>query len=203
MTHGAPKAVVFDLGKVVFDFDYGILARRMAPKSRLDEAGIRAVVDQGPLLHRYETGLMDEAEFHAAVVSQTGYSGDREEFERWFGDIFTPIPEMVALQANLAARGIPTFVFSNTNALAIRHIRKSFPFYAGFQMEILSYEVRSMKPSPGIYEALERRSGLKGSELLYLDDRPENVEAGLGRGWRAWVHSDPAQTVPAVLALFG
>lgn len=202
MNPKSPKAVVFDLGKVVFDFDYGILARRMAPRCRLDEAAIRAVVDQSPLLHRYETGLIGDDEFHAEVVARTGFSGDRAEFERWFGDIFTPIPEMVSLHARLVEMGVPTFVFSNTNSLAIRHIRTAFPFYGRFRLEILSFEVGSMKPSAGIYEALEARSGLEGADLLYLDDRPENVEAGLARGWSGWIHSDPAKTVPAVLDLF-
>jgi HAD superfamily hydrolase (TIGR01509 family) len=59
-----------------------------------------------------------------------------------------------------------------------------------------------MKPDAGIYAALENLSGLRGSDLLYLDDRPENVEAGSARGWRAWLHSDPAATMPRVLDLF-
>jgi len=29
-----PKAVVFDLGKVLVDFDYGIAARRIAARAR-------------------------------------------------------------------------------------------------------------------------------------------------------------------------
>jgi HAD superfamily hydrolase (TIGR01509 family) len=110
---------------------------------------------------------------------------------------------MVALRHEVAATGLPTWVFSNTNAMAIAHVRRAFPFYAGFTGEILSYEVRSMKPDAAIYAALEARTGLSGPDLLYLDDRAENIAAAAARGWRALLHVDPAATVPAVRALLG
>lgn len=198
-----PRAVVFDLGKVLIDFDYGILARRMAPQSAIPADAILAVVNQTPLLHRYETGLMSDREFFEAVVAATGFRGGETEFLAWFGDIFTEIGPMVALQQALVGRGVPTYVFSNTNAQAIRHVRQSFPFYRQFTGEVLSYEVRSMKPDTRIYEAVEAVSGFSGEDLLYLDDRSENIAAGAGRGWQAWIHDDPRQTVPRVSALMG
>lgn len=203
MSHPTPKAVVFDLGKVLLDFDYGILARRVAPHIRVTPAEFRALVDQTPLLHRYETGLLGDREFFDEVVSLSGFQGEYETFAAWFGDIFTEIPPMVALQEELRRRGVPTFVFSNTNAMAIAHVRKAFPFFDGFTGEILSYEVGSMKPDARIYEALEKLSNLSGEHLLYLDDRAENIEAGLARGWQGWIHDDPAVSVPRVLQRFG
>ena len=198
-----PKAVVFDLGKVLLDFDYGILARRMASQSSLSAEEILTVVNQTPLLHRYETGLISDLEFYDAVVTATGFRGAEEEFLNWFGDIFTEIIPMVELQKELVCRGVPTYVFSNTNAQAIRHVRKSFAFYRQFTGEVLSYEVGSMKPDSRIYEAVECVSGFTGNDLLYLDDRPENIAAGDSRGWQAWIHSDPVETVSRVSALMG
>ncbi len=200
MKKTVPKAVIFDLGKVLLDFDFGIFARRCAPYSRMESTAFLEVVNQSPLLHRYESGLMTDQEFYESVVALTGFTGSMETFAEWFGAIFTPIAEMVGLHQLLVARGVPTFVFSNTNGLAIRSVRKDFPFYRTFTGEILSYEIRSMKPAPPIYEALEALTGLRGEELLYLDDRSENVEAGVQRGWTAWIHSDPAVTVPWVLS---
>ena len=198
-----PQAVVFDLGKVLLDFDYGILARRMASQSSLSAEEILTVVNQTPLLHRYETGLISDREFYDAVVKATGFRGTEEEFLNWFGDIFTEIIPMVELQKELVCRGVPTYVFSNTNAQAIRHVRKSFAFYRQFTGEVLSYEVGSMKPDSRIYEAVECVSGFTGKDLLYLDDRPENIAAGDSRGWQAWIYSDPVETVSRVSALMG
>ena len=198
-----PKAVVFDLGKVLLDFDYGILARRMASQSSVSAEEILTVVNQTPLLHRYETGLISDCEFYDAVVRATGFRGTEEEFLNWFGDIFTEIVPMVALQGELVRRGVPTYVFSNTNAQAIRYVRTYFDFYRQFTGEVLSYEVHSMKPDSRIYEAVERITGLSGKDLLYLDDRPENIAAGDSRGWQTWIHSDAVETVSRVSALMG
>ena len=198
-----PRAVIFDLGKVLLDFDYGILARRMAVHSDISADRILSLINQTPLLHRYETGLMTDREFYEAVVAATGFRGGEQCFQEWFGDIFTEISPMVSLHAALVGRGIPTYVFSNTNGQAIRHVRATYPFYRLFTGEVLSYEVRAMKPEARIYEVVEARSGFSGRDLLYLDDRPENIAAGAARGWQAWIHADPGQTVPRVSALLG
>jgi len=186
-----PEIVVFDLGKVLLDFDYGIAARRIAERSEADEATVRAVLDSSELLIRYETGLLARHEFFEAVRSRTGFRGDLAEFGHCFADIFWPIEPMVEVHRQLRARRIPTWLFSNTNDLAMEHIRRHFPFVHHFDGAVLSYEVRSMKPAPGMYETLERLAGKTGPQIAYLDDRPENVRAGLDRGWQAWVHTDP------------
>src|SRR5437868_15214881 len=98
---------------------------------------------------------------------------------------------MLEVHAQLRARGFPTFIFSNTNDLAITHIRKNFPFFANFDGYILSYEHGVMKPDARLYEVVERLSGGRGSEILYLDDRAENIEAGAARGWNVILQESP------------
>jgi FMN phosphatase YigB (HAD superfamily) len=198
-----PKAVVFDLGKVLLDFDYIHAARTLAPKSRLDAAEMKALIDQTPLLHRYESGAMTSAEFHREVTIATAYTGGFDEFAAAFGDIFGEIHEMIALQGDLERRGVPTFVFSNTNEIAVGHIRRKFPFFGGFTGYVCSYEVGAMKPLPKIYEAVERTAGLRGADLLYLDDRAENIHAGAARGWRTILHHDSAVSVAEVRRQLG
>jgi len=193
-----PSVVVFDLGKVLVDFDYTIAGRRLATKSRASPAEIQKFLDYSPLLFRYETGLMTRQEFFDEVRGMAGYTGDLGEFSSYFSDIFTEMPEMTALQAAVRRKGIPTYIFSNTNDMAIEHIRQAFPFFANFDGYILSYEVQAMKPAAKIYEALEAMSGKRGAEILYLDDRPENVDAGAARGWQTILQTDPAKSRAAV-----
>lgn len=195
-----PTAVVFDLGKVLLEFDYGIVARRLAAHSGRDAEQIRGLLDQSPLLFRLESGQMTNEEFFAEVSSLTGYTGELEEFANIFGDIFSAIHPMIDLHGRLRARGVPTFIFSNTNELAVRHIRANYAFFAHFTDYIYSHEAGAMKPDHRIYEVVERRSGRKGAELLYLDDRKENVDAGAARGWQVVHHQTPEQTIAAVRA---
>lgn len=190
-----PDAVVFDLGKVLVDFDYSIAARRLAAGGRVGAAAVQALIDHSPLLFRFETGLIDRGQFYKEVCAATGFAGSLPEFGRVFADIFTEIPPMVALQRRLRERGVPTFIFSNTNDIAIGHIRENFPFFAGFDAYVLSYEHRAMKPQAALYEVVERVTGRRGGRLAYLDDRLENVEAGRARGWEVIHHTDPAASL--------
>lgn len=196
------KAVVFDLGKVLLDFEYATAAEALAKHSAIPAKELLAILNQSPLLHQFETGLMTSEEFEAEVRALSGYRGTTGEFERGFGDIFTEIEEMTAVFDRIRAIPLPTCLFSNTNALAIKHIATAFPFYQKFDHHFLSYELRSMKPDSGIYDALERRTGLRGEALVYLDDRLENIEAAEARGWNVILHSSPADSL-AQLRGFG
>jgi glucose-1-phosphatase len=194
----APLAVVFDLGKVLVDFDYGIAAAKLAGRSQLTAPQVLRALSQSPLLHRFETGLMSNEQFAVEVCATCGFSGSRDDFYDAFADIFTEIPAMTALAAALQARRIPTCIFSNTNDLAIGHIRRRFGFFAHFDHYILSYEQGVMKPDAAIYAAVERALGLGGEAIIYLDDRAENVEGGLALGWRVVLHETPEKSIPAL-----
>jgi len=193
-----PSAVVFDLGKVLLEFDYGITAAKIARRGKLAAPQVLETLIHSPLLPRFETGLMSNEQFAVEVCAACGFSGTLDEFYGAFADIFTEIRPMTALQAALRANRIPTCVFSNTNGVAIDHIRRRYPFFAHFDHYILSYELGAMKPDAAIYAAVERALGLAGEAIVYLDDRAENVQGGLARGWRALLHESPEKTILAL-----
>jgi glucose-1-phosphatase len=196
-----PKAVVFDLGKVLVDFDYTIAARRIAARGKLSLLEIAAHMAHSPIFVEYESGRLTTRQFYEEVCRVTGYCGGLAEFSNCFADIFTAIEPMVQLQAELQERGLLTYAFSNTNELAVEHIRQHFPFYSQFNGCILSFEHGVMKPDAGLYEVVERVSGRRAGELLYLDDRPENTAAGVARGWQVILHESPEKSRAAIQKL--
>jgi glucose-1-phosphatase len=193
-----PKAVVFDLGKVLVDFDYGIAARALAARARVPMEEFKRLIDQTELLVIYELGQLATEALYKQVCEATGFCGDLDEFARLFGNIFTAIDPMIELHAQLRKSAVPTYIFSNTNELAVAHIRKTFPFFSNFDGYIYSFEERAMKPDDKIYAAVEGRTGLSGPEILYIDDRLENIDTGRRHGWQTIHHSDPARTRKAV-----
>jgi FMN phosphatase YigB (HAD superfamily) len=192
-----PKVVIFDLGKVLVDFDYAIAVRRIAERGRVTAQELGRFMTSAPLLFDYELGRLTSEEFYKEVCAVTGFSGSFDEFSLAFGDIFTPIEPMVELHTSLRKQGIPTFILSNTNDLAVRHIRRNYPFFTDFQGYILSYEHGVMKPEPRIYEVAERVCGHKGPEILYIDDRPENITAAEARAWQVILQETPDKTCNA------
>src|SRR5262245_8731164 len=139
------SAVVFDLGKVLVDFDYGIAARNLAALASAPSSRIQGLIEQSPLLVQFETGLITRDQFFREVCDATGFCGGQDKFNLLFADIFSPIEPMVQFHAALRKRGIPTYIFSNTNDLAVDHIRSRFSFFANFDGYIFSYEHGAMK----------------------------------------------------------
>ena len=193
-----PRCIIFDLGKVLVDFDYGIAIRKIAERAHVSVAEIEQAIHQSPLLFRYEIGEINREQFYHEVCEATGFCGSLEEFGDFFADIFTPIKPMIELHAQLRARQLPTFILSNTNDLAIAHIRRNFPFFANFTGYIFSYEHGAMKPDARLYQTVEQIAGTSGDGLLFLDDLSENIAAAQARGWQVIHHQTPEQTIGAV-----
>jgi len=191
-------AIIFDLGKVLVDFDYSVAARKVAARSTKQLPDLQHFLGSSSILVRYESGLLTRQQFFEEMRQATGFTGSLEEFSADFADIFVPIAPMIELHEELRARGFLTYIFSNTNDLAIEHVRHNFPFFQHFDGYIFSYEVGAMKPQPEIYAAMEQMSGKSGADLVYIDDRLENIEAGRARGWRAILHETPEKTRAAL-----
>ena len=138
--------------------------------------------------------LLTRQEFFDQVRNATGFHGDIAGIRRYFADIFTEMPPMIELHAELRRRGFKTYIFSNTNDLAIEHIRRNFPFFKNFDGYIFSCEVGAMKPDAKIYEAMEKMCGRTARTSFIWMTGSENVQGGSARGWRAILHETPEKT---------
>jgi glucose-1-phosphatase len=196
-----PKAVVFDIGNVLLDFDYRKTASRIEPRCKIPAAEIHKIITSPNLFNDLESGRITAAQYFEQIQKLSGYCGAQEEFAEPFGDIFTEVPEMIAFNQRLRARGIPTYILSNTNEFSIAWIRKRYPWFANFTGYIFSHEHNCMKPGAHIYEVVEQKSGHRGPALFYMDDREENIAAAVARAWQAVHHTGAARTLEIARAL--
>lgn len=181
-----PKAVIFDIGNVLiewqperfFDAEIGEENRR----ALFDTVDLHAMNDR-----------VDRGENFSAVLAETGakYPDCQAELDIWHDrwlDIASPaIDHSVRLMAALQERGVPVFSLTNfgieTYALAATH----YHFLRAFDRDFISGHMGVIKPDPQIYQMLEFGSGLSGDELLFTDDRPENIAAAAARGWQTYL----------------
>ncbi len=136
----AAPIFIFDLGKVLVDFNYAIAARKIAGRSRRAPADLHAFLGASPLLGEYESGNLNREQFFHSIRSQIDFLGDLEEFGGYFADIFCEIPAMTQLHSELRLRGHKSYIFSNTNDLAVEHIRRNFPFFQNFDGYVFSLQ---------------------------------------------------------------
>ena len=83
--------VIFDLGKVLLDFDFAIAAKELARYSPQEEEQILESINQSPLLHTFERGDWSEAQFFQKLSVECRLEASLGTQKR-FPEIFTPVP---------------------------------------------------------------------------------------------------------------
>lgn len=122
-----------------------------------------------------------------------------ERLDRIDTDCWTTLaPDAAALLARLAKRGTPLGILSNAPGSLARAVRRA-PWSAPFETLVFSSDLGLMKPDPLVYRAADERLGRSPSQVVFFDDRPQNVEAARAHGWRAhmWTGGEAAAAVLA------
>lgn len=206
--HGA-TAVVFDFGRVVFDWQPEALLARVLPSR----------------VHSPET-----ASHWVGLIFQ-GYGGDWGDFDR--GDVDVPaLVERIAVRTGLDAREVravveavpeslrplpgtvalvdrlkradrQVFYLSNMPLPFAEYLERHHPFMDWFKDGVFSSRARANKPEPAIYAYAEARFGLPVSQLLFIDDHRPNIDAARGRGWEGIVFDGNTETLERELARRG
>jgi epoxide hydrolase-like predicted phosphatase len=101
-------------------------------------------------------------------------------------------PQMYALVEELQAAQVPVALLSNIDERLSKLIR-DFGLYEPFDPCLLSCEIGIEKPDPKAYEFLLAKLKLPAKEILFIDDRPENVEAAKKIGIDAILFESPEQ----------
>jgi 2-haloacid dehalogenase len=176
------RAVVFDIGNVLtswqpeafYDREIGE-ARRRALFEAVDLHGMSLEVDAGAL---FRETIYDWATRHPAWAPEI-----RMWYDRW-DELASPrIEGSIALLRALRAKGIPVFALTNFGRYSYDEARPKMDFLSEFDREYVSGRMGVVKPDAEIYRRVEEDSGLAPHEMIFTDDRPENIEAARARGW--------------------
>jgi putative hydrolase of the HAD superfamily len=184
-------AIVFDFGRVVFDWQPEALVARVLP----------------------QRASSPEAAAHWAQQIFQGYQGDWGDFDRGEVDIptlvrriaartglaeaevqavvdaapesLTPLPGTLAVIERLKAAGRRLHYLSNMPAPFAEHLERSHGFMAWFEGGVISSRVKVNKPERAIYDHAIKQIELPPAQVLFVDDHGPNVEAARALGWQA------------------
>lgn len=177
-----PKAVLFDIGNVLVSFNFALTfpvlehrTPRTFPQIRAHLSGMTAEL---------ETGRLTTEDFITRALDFIGGDVTRAEFIHAFTGIFALIEPVWEIVASVRLRA-PVYLFSNTSELHETYLRREFPGFAQFDGGFFSWRLGTMKPEPGMYEAALERLGLRGGEIAYVDDLPDNIAAGRRQGFHS------------------
>ena len=184
------QAVVFDIGNVLLEwhpeqfYDTQIgETRRRALFAEVDLDGMNENVDLGADLRKSAYALADH---HPEWQDEI-----RMWHDNWL-DIASPeIPHSSRLLRALRANGIPVFALSNFGTTTFELACKAYPVLAEFDRSYVSGYMQVIKPDAEIYARLEVDSGVAAAQLLFADDKHENIEAAAARGWQTHLFTSP------------
>ncbi|MBX3563326.1 MAG: HAD family phosphatase [Sphingomonas sp.] len=181
-----PKAVIFDVGKVLFDWEPRYLYERLIGDDRALEAFLANVVTRD--WHFQHDAGRPFAETSAELIAQFPEHADliRAWGPRFNETIRNPIPGMAEIVAELDAAGVPLFAITNFSGEFWRPFAAAHrDLFDRFQGIVVSGDEKLMKPDPAIYRLALDRFGLEPGEAVFVDDNLANVTAASALGIHA------------------
>ncbi len=197
----APRAVVFDVGNVLYGWDPdSFLVRQIAD----DEARMRFIEDVG--LWEWHDTLDGGRDFREAADELSekfpAYAHLISAWGERFGEtISDPIPGVHDIVEELDSRGVPLFAITNFSAdFWAPFAEKERAFFGRFRDIVVSGQEKLLKPDPAIYYLALHRFGLRPDEALFIDDREINVEGARAVGMHAHLFVDAEDLRARLLA---
>lgn len=177
-------AVVFDLGKVLIDWDPRYLYRR---HFGADEAAMEEFLSSVCSM-TWHTRCDAGVPMAENVRELAAHHPDKADLirawdEEWPAMFAGTIPGSVELLEQLHERGVPLFAITNYPADKWPHGLSLFPFLGRFRDVLVSGIEKLAKPDPEIFRRACGRFGISPETSLFIDDLAANVAAAAALGF--------------------
>ena len=185
------RAIVFDLGGVLIDWD----PRHMYRKLFDDESEMERFLTDVTTLEwnraqdagrRWEDGIAVLSAQHPDLADLIA-----AYYARWEEMLGGPITGTVDILARLRAAGQEIHALTNWSAQTFPIARERYEFLDWFQHIVVSGEEHLVKPDPRLFGVLLDRIGHDASNCIFIDDSVSNVEAAARLGFDAIRFENP------------
>lgn len=170
--------VIFDIGNVLYRWDLRCLfAKLIADPEELDWFLAHVVTPEWHFQHDAGRPFADMVAERSREFPE--HTDHIIAYSRWFPETIPgPVDGMLDIVRALAKRGVPLFAISNFGAESWAQFRPTAPIFGLFSDIVISGEEKLMKPDLAIFELALKRFSRRADQCLFIDDRPENIEAG-------------------------
>lgn len=186
------RAVLFDLGGVLIDWNPRHLYRRLFAEERRMEDFLATICTQA-WNEEHDLGRPFAEGVRLLTARYPHWAAEIRAYdERWGEMLKGPIADSVALLGKLRERGVALFALTNWSAEKFPIARARFDFLDWFTGIVVSGEERLKKPDPRIFALAATRFRLDPGATLFIDDSPHNAAAAARLGFRAHHFADAA-----------
>jgi 2-haloacid dehalogenase len=197
-----PTAVVFDVGRVIIRWQLRYLFEKLIDDAEeLDWFLANVVTEQWH--HQQDEGRPLDEMVPERIVEFPDQADLIMAYATRFAETYPEhIPGTLDIIARLKEGGVPLFALTNFGADFWDEFLESQPVFEGFRDIVVSGHEKCAKPDPAIYAHAEKRFGVPPQQLLFVDDKAENIAAAKARGWHGHIFTD-AEKLAADLAAVG
>ena len=171
----APRAVIFDIGRVIIRVDLSRSMGALGKRDGLNHMQVLREMEADPRWLDWQEGRMTPRDWHAHLSKKLSFSYGFEEFCAIWNGVLDPAPILPDLLFERLATKCRLALLSNTDPIHVAHIEANYPFVRHFPARVYSCRVGSSKPSPAIYHNALREVGAIPDEAIFIDDLLENV----------------------------
>lgn len=173
---------LYDIGKVLLDFDFESSLSRLLPSEIGDShATLSRLLDKKD---EFEAGRISVDDYTNWAIETLETTATVDEFHTSWRNIFEPNLPMWETVRKLHATGHRLILFSNTNAIHCPWVFEEYSDFSLFHGAVLSFEVQEIKPHAKIYQHAIEQFDLNPQKTLYIDDLPANIATGKQLGFR-------------------
>ncbi|MBK5413473.1 HAD family hydrolase [Pseudomonas sp. TH31] len=189
----AIRAVVFDFGVVLFDWNPHHLYRKLIADDLEREWFLNNICTQAWNTEQDAGRTLAEATRCLIAQHPEFETLIRAYYDRWHEMLQGPLSGGVEILLALHAARMPLFGLSNWSAETFPYARKHFPFLSCFRDIVVSGEVSQIKPDAAIYntsfgQIRMHLPDIKPDQVVFIDDVLGNVEAAIALGWQGIHH---------------
>ena len=171
------KALIFDLGKVVFDLSFERVFQSWAKGSNGQAYELKARFQFDDLFDQFEKAAITPQHFRREVANKLGLTLTDQEFDAGWGDLYlAAYPGIDALLAQLKS-SYQLVALTNTNCLhSPVWKRKYADTLRYFDHVFSSHELQARKPEATAYQHVLAYLQMQPAEVVFLDDSPDNIK---------------------------
>lgn len=186
------KNIVFDMGKVLLDYDPLKVCRKYTD-SEEDIKLIDEALFSSPEWVLIDRGAITEEEAMVTVRKRLPDERLREIADlcmaHWHEVNITPMPAMGELVRELKEAGRGIYLCSNAS-LRLRVYQNRIPGIEYFDGILVSAEEKLLKPEPEIFERLFEKFSIRPEESFFIDDLAVNIEGARRCGMDGYCFAD-------------
>jgi glucose-1-phosphatase len=202
LSPGAIDALLFDLGRVVINIDFGKALACWAAHAGCAPANLAGRFAPDESYRHHETGRLSDAEYFQSLRSSLGIDISDAQFLEGWNAIFAGEMPDIASQLTRAGQHLPLYAFSNTNRPHVEHFSVAYAdVLSHFREVFLSSSIGLRKPDAAAYHHVVKAMGVPASRIVFFDDVTENVEGARAVGIHAVQVRSPADIAETLAAL--